>query len=366
MKDLVVQSISELLFAHKRVVLEGLGVFETKAKKAQFDQVQGLVQPPGAELSFQHNKDLQDSVLKEYLVTEKGMTKEAADENIRTFVGETISQMDKKEIVSLPKIGRLYIDFEKNIQFLPDKTNFSKETFGLPTLNFFPVLRNKEEAIAAIAATTNTPIPPSPVNTGSTTTDSSNWLTKVFPWLLGIALVIVLGIFYWYWKTNNTQGILEDPDKITEMDGRVNTSPSKQKAMTDSTAVQQEDTPVEQPKDEQSTIADETEVPEKKEAPPVVEKEKEKPTPQPDVQATKPVPPGSKECVIIVGGFASRDNAQRMIQEVTKAGYDAYSDTKGGLNRVGVSFYYKNDSEIEDKLKELKNQFNSSSWVLKY
>lgn len=365
MNDLVVKSISELLFENKRVVLEGLGVFETKAKKAQFDQVQGLVQPPGEEIHFHEDKTRQDNLLKDYLMAEKGMTMKAAEENIRSFVSETISQMDKKEIVSLPNLGRLYIDFEKNVQFLPDKTNFSKAAFGLPTLHFFPVLRKKEEAVAQAAATTTAAIPPSPVSR-QPPAGERNWLTRFFPWLLALALVIVLGIFYWYWKTNNTDTLLDDPDKITDMDGRVNTSPSKQQILTDSTTAGQEAPPSDIPEEKRAADPDNTTTADKKTEEPVVEEKKEKPAPKPEVQESKPVPPGSKECVIIVGGFASRDNARRMIQEVTKAGYEAYSDTKGGLNRVGVSFLYENENEIEDKLKELKSRFNSSSWVLKY
>ena len=369
MKDLVIKGISELLFENKAVVLEGLGVFETKAKKANIDQVQGLVHPPSHEISFHEDKNRQDTSLKDFLVNEKGMTEEAAESSIRSFVGETISQMDKKEIVSLPKLGRLYVDFEKHIQFLPDRTNFSKDAFGLPTLNYFPVLRNKEEAIAETVANVATPIPPSPITSQTTTKQgSSSLLTKLFPWLLGLALIIVLGIFYWVWQNNQKGVVVDDPDKISQMDGRVNTSPSKQQSTIDSSAIGAQVPEENMSQEENTTETNQESTPpieapkEEKPAP----KEEVKPAPKENINKAPELPPGTRECVIIVGGFAAKENAQRMIKDVTKAGYQAYSDTKGGLSRVGVSFPYKTEAEIGEKLQELKTRFNPKSWVLKY
>jgi nucleoid DNA-binding protein len=364
MNDLVLKSINEVLFENGSIILPGLGVFETHHKDAQIDQVQGVVHPPAREIAFYENKEKEDNTLLNHLVQSHGLNEEKAKSIVAETVNHTLNQMEKKEIVNFPGLGRMYVDFEKNIQFLPDKTNFSKEAFGLPSLNFYPIVKKKDEVLAEAASTAipTSPIPPSPGAANQASKSSSDWLTRFFPWLLGLALLLVAVIFFWYWQANQN----DDPiskDKIADMDGRVNTSPRNNQVPADTLASNESETENQEDAKEEEVIEEEK-VPENQTSP---ESKPENIQPKENKKQSKPdLPPGMKECVIIVGGFASKENAQQMIREVSKAGYDAYSDKKGGLSRVGVTFLYKNESEIEKKLQELKDKFNSSSWVLKY
>ena len=58
-------------------------------------------------------------------------------------------------MVNIPGVGRLYKDFESNIQFIPDSTNFNKDSFGLPTIKFYPILRDKVSAESIIPSNSN-------------------------------------------------------------------------------------------------------------------------------------------------------------------------------------------------------------------
>ena len=45
--------------------------------------------------------------------------------------------------------------FENNVQFIPDSTNFNKAAFGLPTVNFYPILRDKVTADTIVPSGTS-------------------------------------------------------------------------------------------------------------------------------------------------------------------------------------------------------------------
>ena len=95
---------------------------------------------------------MNDGRLVEHIRQKYRLTSTAALEYIDVFASEARAQFDKGEIVVLPEIGRLYRDFAQKIQFLPDSTNFNTDSYGLPTIQFAPIMRNKIDAINKAAS----------------------------------------------------------------------------------------------------------------------------------------------------------------------------------------------------------------------
>ena len=58
--------------------------------------------------------------------------------------------IERREIVVFPKVGRLYKDYEQNLQFLADNTNFNVDSFGLPDVQFYPITQSSEKVVKAV------------------------------------------------------------------------------------------------------------------------------------------------------------------------------------------------------------------------
>lgn len=147
--------IKELLIEDGAISIPNFGGFTSAYKPAVVDAVNGQLTPPSFHIAFDANLQMNDGRLVDHIRQKYRLSSSAALEHIEVFANEARRNFDKGEIVVLPEIGRLYRDFAQKIQFLPDSTNFNTDSYGLPTIQFTPILRNKFEAINK-AATTDT------------------------------------------------------------------------------------------------------------------------------------------------------------------------------------------------------------------
>ena len=139
--------IKERLIEDGSISIPNFGGFTSAYKPAVVDAVNGQLAPPSFHIAFDANLQMNDGRLVEHIRQKYRLSSAAALEYIDVFASEARAHFDKGEIVVLPEIGRLYRDFAQKIQFLPDSTNFNTDSYGLPTIQFAPVLRNKIEAI---------------------------------------------------------------------------------------------------------------------------------------------------------------------------------------------------------------------------
>ncbi|MBK9734541.1 MAG: SPOR domain-containing protein [Saprospiraceae bacterium] len=70
-----------------------------------------------------------------------------------------------------------------------------------------------------------------------------------------------------------------------------------------------------------------------------------------------------KTCVVIIGAFKQRSNADKMIKKITSQGYRTYRELKNGMNRVGISYDCVHNDPDMFKAK-VKKQFNKDAWHL--
>ena len=357
--------IKELLYKHNNLVIPGFGNFVLTYASTTIDHVQGMLHPPSKKIAFDSNLLTNDGKLVEFLKEKHQITSDDATALINTFVSGIKAQLGKREMVTLPEVGRLYKDFEDNIQFIPDATNFSKESFGLPTINFYPILRDQADATKKPA------IPANPVNKVSTATTTvstaassakknvtdkaatvktavknkvSIWdsLGDLY-WLPGAILCLLLiGIGTCFVFSNSN-------DATTAEENRINQRPTK---------VIDHDTP----EDPQEDIIDmaleqeqELQDTEDEEAPIDTE--------------SITMSPNQKECIVSIGVFGQKANATKMIQKVYDKGYDAYRDiyTKNGneLTKVGVQFAYETQAEYQSMVNRIKQDFPNAVVIKK-
>ncbi|RMF31014.1 MAG: hypothetical protein D6765_02390 [Bacteroidetes bacterium] len=314
MKVDVAGSISELFFTHERVVLPDFGGFIAVEKPAAVDFVKGSVQPPARSLEFKRDLLLDDGALAEHLAEKYGLSAEQAAERVQAFVKDLKVKLERKEIVEIPKVGRLYLDFEKKVRFLPEGTNFKQEAFGLPTVQFYPVMRDRKDLLGK--ATPPLPAKPKPAPVASSN-GGWRWLQPlVLVLLLLSALVMLASIFFL---------MQDEPLRQPEPPGiqdRLNTKPGRDQAG---------NLPLDDPEDLQD-LESETASPSAGE-------------PAPDVEAPTPAP-NLKEVFIVLHSFGSTENAEKFAAQLFDDGYNAHSLRDGNLIRVGVLFTYERDVEL--------------------
>ena len=68
--------------------------------------------------------------------------------------------------------------------------------------------------------------------------------------------------------------------------------------------------------------------------------------------------------VIVVGSFGAEDNATRLAEKLSVAGYAAYVDKPAEFTRVGVAFDATSEEEIATMLQQLRAEYNPRAWVL--
>lgn len=80
----------------------------------------------------------------DYLSRKEHLSFDNALQQINNWVSTSVQLLNKSEDVFLRGIGKLHLDIEGNLQFLPDSSvNYLKTSFGLPVLTVEPVLRGK-------------------------------------------------------------------------------------------------------------------------------------------------------------------------------------------------------------------------------
>ena len=184
--------IGDLLFDHNSVNIPGLGGFVARYKPAFSDQVQGELHPPAKGLNFNGNLVVDDGLLAEYIRDKHQLSLGEARQAVDDYVQKVREAIARREIVVFPKVGRLYKDYENNLQFLADGTNFNTDSYGLPIVHFYPVSRAERPAVKPVA----TPKPPPRPAMKDMRTFFSRLFGNGLAVIIGLAVVVVVVAIY--------------------------------------------------------------------------------------------------------------------------------------------------------------------------
>ncbi|GAB4491893.1 MAG: hypothetical protein OHK0019_12740 [Saprospiraceae bacterium] len=365
--------IEKLLFLHDTLTIPGFGTFTATKVSAAADYLGGTVSPPSKSLTFSENIKTDDGVLVQDVAVTHGISNEEARRAIEDFVEKMQGQLNQREIVTLPAVGRLYKNYVQKIQFLPDTTNFSPESFGLPPLQFSPISRSREveksqepappaPAVGSTVKTASTPPPPlastvktpatpppvpEPYTPSATRSGGAGWATAIGIFLLFCAL----SGGYWLWHRQKDKFASADKEQTERLSapltgsGKTNESPKKT---------------------EKSVLTEEkTDVPVKEDLDKTVQESIAEKTRAAREEMAKTTPKGARECILIVATLREKANADRLEQLLKEEGFDVYYLKKNGY-QVGIRFYYTKISEVQEKMKTLQNLTGEKEiWIKK-
>ncbi len=350
MKEIdVAKTIQDLLYKHQSVIIPGFGGFETNYKSASIDYVEGKISPPSRELGF--NKDLtqKDDLLINYVQEVYDISRFEAEQVIDDFVIKLKESIEKQEIVTFPNVGRLYKDFQGEMKFLQDNINFNVESFGLPTVKFYPIQRQKIVGEGSASEDKKKTVPAA----GASLIDNiANVFQRMMPLLISLSVIVVaLGIYFIFIRDRVGGEDQKSQAVSVAADERLNIKPGQEEGEIFVDSEQQTDDIVD---DKTPTSSDEE-----------VEGDVEQIESEEAVDTEEATPdPNAKECIVIIGGFKNKENVEKLIANIYQEGFAAYSDSKGGLMRVGVQFAYTDQQELVDNFKEIREKFNSKAWIL--
>jgi len=325
----IIKSLNHLLFEQEYVTIPSFGSFELKQQSAKIDPVTGKIHPPGSEVVFIPTIQPDDKLLKLVLTNHFGYSNEQADLALTQFVRDLKTKLEQKEIVYLDGIGKLFLDHNDQIEFLPTTFNFTRDNYALPDVKYTPIQKG---------------ITPSPEKKGKKPFFQMKRMSARSLTLLTVIAFTFISINVFFLVKRNLQ---KNPAPIAQTI-HVNKKPSS--ILPSPTTFM----------DEISNIDTEEKKPTSDIAQPAIEVEDEL-----NVQETKARILNSKECIIIAGTFSTKRNAGKMIQKLLDQGYAPYKDKKGKNWRVGIIFPYSSVYEIKHNLEDLSETYHTSAWILK-
>lgn len=324
--------IAALLYENETVAVPGLGGFQTAYQPSTIDHVQGQLHPPAKEVKLNTNLILDDGLLTGFIARKHNLSPAEAEQVVRDYVREVSEAIERREMVVLRGLGRLYKDFEHKLLLLPDHTNFNADSFGLPAISFYPLPRAERTA--------SEPVRPAPVTEkADQVTLSISSLFQRYFWLVASLSVAVIGIGIWLIFFNGPREIHRD--SLTDLPpDRLNVSPS---------------TLPEEEASGQIPPAGET---------PAVQEEPEAPAAAEDVEAPTPAP-DQRSCLIRIGVFGSLDNVERLVKRIYAEGFEPYTRELGSLTEVGVQFAYDDEQDIRRNLTAVQEKFEPKAKVIR-
>lgn len=137
--------IGELLYDYDCVIVPGLGGFVCNYRPADIHPVQNTIAPPAKSVAFNSSLKNNDGLLANYIAERKGISYDYANALISGWVNATNSLLKVGDNITIPKVGELKQNIERNVEFSPNaQYNYLKASYGLKTIYAEPVIRAKE------------------------------------------------------------------------------------------------------------------------------------------------------------------------------------------------------------------------------
>lgn len=348
------KAIQELLFEQSAVIVPGLGGFTATPGSATVDYVQDVITPPASKLDFNPNLVLNDGVLVQYLQKGNQGTYQEAEDVVEKFVTSVRETLERREIFEIPKVGRLYQDYEQKIRFMPEGTNFNAESFGLPTVEFQPLVKEK----AKVAPTPAKPADGDGFEVLPTVNDEAaataaipsdepptSMLMKVLPWAVLLVAVLTALALYNIFGGKKQPPIAEQPIETERLNVKPTLPDEANTAANDpattSPTTPSEDNPTPPIAQQKTTPPKEAAVPDGAD------------TEEDNFEPTK------HKVYLVVHSFGVKGNAAKFAQTLTEDGYAAQTKKVGSLYRVGVTVPYESQADIEKARKQLAAKYKA-------
>ncbi len=308
--------IQELLYRYNCVVVPDFGAFLAHSSSARIDNEANTIYPPTKIISFNQQLSKNDGLLISHISKSKKLSYEDLLEEVQNVSKAWKVALAKGNSISLDGIGQLSLNEEERIQFVPEeKVNYLASSFGLAAFAANPIVREtlKEEVVAL-----EEEVP-------FIITPEQRRISGIRPFLKYAAIGLVLlalGLsgYQEYQRQNASQQLVESQSK-------------QQVARHIQEATFFDTTPFELPS-----------------LPIKLEKKESYEGPMHH---------------IIAGAFRIRENADRKVAQLQKAGYEArYIGANAyGLHQVAYASFRDNEEALK-RYRQLKRDVSPDVWIL--
>jgi len=296
--------ISDLLFDHDCVTVPGFGSFLGNYKSAEYDFKEQKFYPPSKQISFNSQIRDNDGLLAKHLSKKLNLSYDDAVKKIHHIV-LSWSQKIKSQTIVLKNLGEFYLNQEGSITFVPsNRVNHLKESFGLSPV-FVTELSGKK------SYTSKQPIP----TYFKPEKRTNNFFKQAAVWAL---LVVGLGSAFYINEKNN---ILEQQIAY-EQEVREQSIQKVQKAIFNFGSLP---------------------------------------------SLTVNVKMKDKKYFIIAGAFRISRNAENLVLNLKRKGYDAsrLALNEKGLNPVAFTSFSKRNEAVTE-LRIIQKKENKDAWIFEY
>ena len=143
--------ISDLLYSYDCVIVPEFGGFVANYSAAKIQAIHHKFLPPSKRISFNKNLKSNDGLLTNHIAERRSISYGEAHQLIQLFVSQSIDGLKRGDKIYIEKVGTLFLDPEKNIQFNAEERNdYLLDSFGLTSFRALPIEREgSEERIRA-------------------------------------------------------------------------------------------------------------------------------------------------------------------------------------------------------------------------
>jgi uncharacterized protein HemX len=306
------QYISQLLYRYQCVTVPGFGAFLTEIQSAQLHESSHSFYPPKKLVSFNAYLKNNDGLLANHIAQAEKMSYEVAVTVIQNEVNSWKNKLQEQGSISLKNIGELNLNSEKSLVFIPaDQVNYLTSSFGLSTY-VSPAVKREiyKEEIEALEEKAPIAFTPEKRN-------SNNLLKYAAIFVVGGSLLGAGGFFgnQYYQKQIQAETLA------------VQTKVQKQ---------------VEQ-KIQEATFFIENPLP----------------------AVTLTVSENKMPYHIVAGAFTQEENANKMLHELVKLGYNARKITKNKHGLYPVIYgSFASYSDAQTEMERIKKSHNPEAWLL--
>lgn len=367
MSSIITDTIRHLLMEEDQVCLPGVGTLRLQQQAALISQLEGKAIPPSELVIFNANLVLDDGRILRELEHAGQLSREEATALLDEFLRNLRENLDAGRSVILDGIGRLFKQHDGQLKFTPTGDNFSKASFGLPSIDIRPIIRTEKQRRAAAD-------PMLVQSTGNLTPETGvarerrrdkilyhPELRQALWYVTGfLAILLLLGAVYQIAQFSGRQ-LTDDPSapvnnnreqtRIELPSDRINVAPGPKPVDADS--VRPDDPP---------RLSDPVVSP-----PPINTAPATTPD-APDAPATSSDPPatttrpatGDNVALIATGLFGSQRNVEKNTDRINAAGFTTFARPEGRLTRIGARIEYSSPTELQNALERLQRIFSDA------
>lgn len=358
--------VQKILQTNDYVSLPGLGSIVRKYESARLANDGRTLLPPSEYYAFDPGRSFNDEALENYLEAGLGLSKIEASKKVEEFCENIQDRLKNNEIVHFPGIGSLRSGFDGKIELVADDT-LASSAF-LPTIDV--TAANLKAEKVEIGPKEENPSLGHPIEVKSKRKEiikptriepsvkSQKSSKPVIAGLLVLVLVIVIGVAFVFvpelrfWGSSKS---IKSPRVISVATDETNNSIALQQATQEPKA---DSFPVESHvKSELSATSSVNVAKQHKSL--LVPIDKKSALLYQDKAKTE-----RKTYYIVIGSFASRDNAQKLIDEVSRLGYKPFILPGNNVYRVVIYQYANRDRALRELERVRRLHLTSQVWLL--